>query len=156
MFIITVYYFKNLKAVIPISLEQWQRQKWNFSYLTPLVSNMDSSMGTLMHKLLFESAVKTDKNDSYRSNMEPWDESLHLRRWRAQACLASEPSRHNTNTSYESCKWGTTRKLNISNGNEAVCIFTSRPESLEFIFKISVTCISPSSFLVFVSCVYLL
>lgn len=39
-----------MKIIIPVSLKQWERQNWNFSPLTPLVANMDLSMGTLIHK----------------------------------------------------------------------------------------------------------
>lgn len=44
---------------------------------------------------------------------------------------------------------GTTQKLNISYGNEAACIFNSIPESLEFIFKFFISCISHLLFSLF-------
>lgn len=65
MFTITVYYFKKIKTVIPISLKQVDKDKSE-----TFLPQLHLSPTWIYPWKLFESAAKTDRNDSYHSNME--------------------------------------------------------------------------------------
>lgn len=105
-------YFKKMWIVISVSLKQWQRQQWKISPLTLPVSNVDFSMGTLLRWCPSNQQWK----QTGMIHLTPiwickglWDESLHLIKWGT----VSNPCGKNTNTSNESCKWGTTGELNM-------------------------------------------